>query len=123
MGVNRRSFGGGGGGGAGPEGPQGPPGLEGPEGPRGLEGPEGPEGPRGLEGPEGPEGPRGPEGPEGPQGPPGPSSVVVVGDGTPISDPDVPRPDGAVVAIWPMADGVIPSNALWLDIVQVADPE
>jgi hypothetical protein len=44
--------------------------------------------------------------------------VDVVGSAaSPIADPDEPRPDGAVIVYWIMAEGVTPTNAQDADLI------
>lgn len=45
---------------------------------------------------------------------------VVANGGAAISDANFARPTGALV-IWPMANGVVPVNAVFPDIINTAD--
>lgn len=48
------------------------------------------------------------------------NGVAVANNGAEISDANFARPDAALV-IWPMANGVVPVNAVWPDIINNAD--
>lgn len=48
-------------------------------------------------------------------------NVHVANDGVAITDPNFPRPNYPLV-IWPMANGVEPTNAVFPDIINTATP-